>query len=136
MRQKPTNKQVFLWFYCYFGVRCQGSLEEMHQSGATLWPGLRLQLVQNIATRLLMGTEYGQCIIPVLKSLHLLPHKLVVEFKVCALIHKTLSLGEAPMCTCTGSDCLLLLMCEWRQTCGLLLGLPWSQLGTSASGGG
>ena len=65
--------------YCnslYLGI-CQSSLS-------------RLQLVQNAAARLLTGTKKRESITPVLASLHWLPVKYRVEFKVLLFVFKAL----------------------------------------------
>ncbi len=50
----------------------------------------RLQLVQNAAARFLTGTKKRESITPVLASLHLLPVKFRVDFKVLVFVFKAL----------------------------------------------
>ena len=55
----------------------------------------RLQLVQNAAARLLTGTRKRDHISPILASLHWLPVRFRVDFKVLLFVFKALS-GQAP----------------------------------------
>uniref|UniRef100_A0A8C6NZ91 Reverse transcriptase domain-containing protein n=1 Tax=Nothobranchius furzeri TaxID=105023 RepID=A0A8C6NZ91_NOTFU len=55
----------------------------------------RLQLVQNAAVRLLTGTNRRAHITPVLSSLHWLPIKFRIDFKILALTFRALN-GQAP----------------------------------------
>lgn len=55
----------------------------------------RLQLVQNAAARLLMGVRKRDHITPVLQSLHWLPVKFRIDFKILLFVYKALS-GLAP----------------------------------------
>ncbi len=57
----------------------------------------RLQLVQNAAARFLTGTKKREHITPVLASLHWLPVKFRVDFKVLVFVFKALH-GLAPIC--------------------------------------
>lgn len=50
----------------------------------------RLQLVQNAAARLLTGTKKRDHISPVFASLHWLPIKFRVDFKICIFLYKAL----------------------------------------------
>ena len=56
----------------------------------------RLQLVQNAAARLLTGTRRREHITPVLASLHWLPVKFRIDFKVLLFVFKSLN-GLAPL---------------------------------------
>ena len=51
----------------------------------------RLQLVQNAAARLLEGKRKFDHITPILKSLHWLPVKYRIEFKIVLFVYKTLN---------------------------------------------
>ena len=55
----------------------------------------RLQSVQNAAARLVTGTRRCDHITPVHRQLHWLPVRQRVNFKVAALVHRSLS-GDAP----------------------------------------
>ena len=55
----------------------------------------RLQLVQNAAARLLTGTKKREHITPVLSSLHWLPVKFRIDFKILLFVFKSLN-GLAP----------------------------------------
>lgn len=55
----------------------------------------RLQLVQNAAARLLTGTKKREHITPVLKSLHWLPVRFRIDFKILLFVFKSLH-GLAP----------------------------------------
>ena len=55
----------------------------------------KVQYLQNSAARLLSGTRKYDHITPVLKSLHWLPVRCHIDFKVLLLTHKTLH-GKAP----------------------------------------
>ncbi len=63
----------------------------------TLYVGLdqsslqRLQLVQNAAARLLTGTKKYEHITPVLASLHWLPVRFKIEFKILLFVFKILN---------------------------------------------
>ena len=54
-----------------------------------------LQLIQNAAARVLTGTRKREHITPILASLHWLPVKSRIEFKILLLTYKTLN-GQAP----------------------------------------
>jgi len=54
-----------------------------------------LQLIQNAAARILTGTKKRDHISPVLASLHWLPVKSRIEFKILLLTYKALN-GQAP----------------------------------------
>jgi len=56
----------------------------------------RLQSVQNAAARLVTGTRRSEHITPVLRSLHWLPVRQRITFKVAIIVHKCLD-GRAPM---------------------------------------
>ena len=56
----------------------------------------RLQLVQNSAARLLTGTKKRDHITPVLISLHWLPVRFRVDFKILMFVFKSLH-GNAPI---------------------------------------
>lgn len=56
----------------------------------------RLQLVQNAAARLLTGTKKRKHITPVLASLHWLPIRFRIDFKVLLIVFKILT-GLAPL---------------------------------------
>jgi len=56
----------------------------------------RLQSVQNAAARLVTGTRRSEHITPVLKSLHWLPVRQRITFKVATIVHKCLN-GRAPV---------------------------------------
>jgi len=58
----------------------------------------RLQTVQNAAARLVTGCRRSGHIKPVLRSLHWLPVRHRVTFKMATLVHKCLN-GKAPTCT-------------------------------------
>ena len=60
----------------------------------------RLQSVQNTAARLVTGTRRTNHIMPVLQSLHGLPVRQSVTFKLATLVHKCLD-GRAPGYTTT-----------------------------------
>ena len=51
----------------------------------------RLQLVQNAAARLVSGTKMREHISPVLISLHWLPVKKRLRFKICTFVYKALN---------------------------------------------
>ena len=55
----------------------------------------RLQFVQNAAARLVTGTRRTEHITPVLQSLHWLPVRQRIVYKLATLIHKCLT-GRAP----------------------------------------
>ncbi len=55
----------------------------------------RFQLIQNAAARILTGTKKHQHITPVLKSLHWLPVRTRIDFKILLLVYKALH-GLAP----------------------------------------
>jgi len=55
----------------------------------------RLQSVQNAAARLVTGCRRSGHIMPVLRSLHWLPVRQRVAFKLATLVHKCLN-GQAP----------------------------------------
>lgn len=55
----------------------------------------RLQLVQNFAARLLTGTRRREHITPILSSLHWLPIRFRVDFKILLFVFKALH-GLAP----------------------------------------
>ena len=59
----------------------------------------RLQMVQNAAARLLTGTKRYQHITPVLASLHWLPVRQRIDFKIALLVFKCLN-GQAPSYLC------------------------------------
>lgn len=59
----------------------------------------RLQLVQNAAARLLTGTRKREHITPVLASLHWLPVKFRIDFKILLYVFKALH-GCAPQYIC------------------------------------
>ena len=59
----------------------------------------KLQRLQNSAARLLCGIGKYEHITPVLKSLHWLPVKQQIIFKVCTLAHKCIH-GNAPPYLC------------------------------------
>ena len=54
-----------------------------------------LHRVQNVAARLITGTETRENITPVLRSLHWLPVKFRITFKLCVLMH-LVHIGRAP----------------------------------------
>ena len=54
-----------------------------------------LQRVQNAAARLITGTGTREHITPVLQSLHWLPVKFRITFKLCVLMH-LVHIGRAP----------------------------------------
>jgi len=56
----------------------------------------RLQSVQNAAARLVTGTRRSEHITPVLRSLHWLPVRQRITFKVATIVHKCLN-GRAPV---------------------------------------
>jgi len=56
----------------------------------------RLQSVQNAASRLVTGTRRSEHITPVLRSLHWLPVRQRITFKVATIVHKCLN-GRAPV---------------------------------------
>jgi len=56
---------------------------------------LRLQKMQNAAARLVIGTRRSEHITPVLRSLHWLPVRQRVTFKIATIVHKCLN-GHAP----------------------------------------
>jgi len=56
----------------------------------------RLQLVQNAAARLVIGTRCSEHITLVLRSLHWLPDRQRITFKVATIVHKCLN-GRAPV---------------------------------------
>lgn len=60
---------------------------------------LRLQLVQNAAARLLTGSRKFDHITPILKSLHWLPVRFRIDFKILLLAFKCLH-GLAPQYLC------------------------------------
>ena len=49
-----------------------------------------LQRVQNVAARLVAGIETRDHITPVLRSLHWLPIRLRIQYKLCVLMHQVL----------------------------------------------
>ena len=51
----------------------------------------RLQSVQNAAARLVAGSRRSDHITPVLRRLHWLPVRRIIEFKLALLIHKSLN---------------------------------------------
>jgi len=55
----------------------------------------RLQSVQNAAARLVTGTRRSEHITPVLQSLHWLPVRQRIVYKLATLVHKCLT-GRAP----------------------------------------
>ena len=57
----------------------------------------KLQLVQNMAARILTGTRRTEHITPVLRQLHWLPVKQRVQYKVALLTYRALH-GEGPAC--------------------------------------
>lgn len=57
--------------------------------GASAYQISRLQRIQNIAARLLTGTPIYEPITPILFSLHWLPVKFRIKFKVLTLVHKS-----------------------------------------------
>ncbi len=65
-------------------------------SGCTKKSLKTLQLIQNAAARVLTGTRKRDHISPVLASLHWLPVKSRIEFKVLLLTYKALN-GQAPL---------------------------------------
>ena len=58
----------------------------------------RLQSLQNAAARLVSGSRRSEHITPILKSLHCLPVRQRVTFKLATLVHKCLN-GRAPAYT-------------------------------------
>ena len=54
----------------------------------------RLQKMQNSADRIVTPTSCSLHITPVLKSLHWLPVQYHINFKLCCITHRALSLGE------------------------------------------
>ena len=54
----------------------------------------RLQNVQNTAARIVTRSVRSSHITPVLKSLHLLPVNYRINFKICCITHRALSLHE------------------------------------------
>ena len=67
----------------------------MKTSGKFLTFVPRLQSVENAAARLVTGTRRTDHITPVLQSLHWLPVRQRVTFKLATLVHKCLN-GRAP----------------------------------------
>jgi len=55
----------------------------------------RLQSIQNVAVRFLTGASRRDHISPVLRSLHWLPMKQPVDYKLATLVYKSLR-GQAP----------------------------------------
>ena len=56
----------------------------------------RLQSVQNAAARLITGVRRCEHIMPVLRQLHWLPVRRLVEFKISTLVYHSLA-GTAPV---------------------------------------
>ena len=56
----------------------------------------RLQKIQNSVARIVTRTSRSSHIIPVLKSLHWLPVQYRINFKLCCITHRALSLKEEP----------------------------------------
>ena len=54
----------------------------------------RLQKVQNSVARIVTRTSRSSHITPLLKSLHWLPVKYRINFKLCCITHRALLLGE------------------------------------------
>ena len=71
----------------------------------------KLQRVQNIAARLITGSNRRDHITPVLKNLHWLPIKLRITFKILLLIYKILN-GQSP-------TYLTLLISSYKPVCSL-----------------
>lgn len=63
----------------------------------------RLQLVQNSASRLLTGTKKREHITPVLASLHWLPVRFRIDFKILLLVFKILNGMAPPYLSCPHS---------------------------------
>ncbi len=66
-----------------------------HYTGISQTALSRLQLVQNAAARLLTRSHKRDHITPVLQSLHWLPVRYRVDFKILLIVHKSLN-GMAP----------------------------------------
>ena len=54
----------------------------------------RLQKLQNSVARIVTRTSHSSHITPLLKSLHWLPVQYRINFKLCCITHRALSLGE------------------------------------------
>ena len=62
--------------------------------GQPKYPINRLQKIQNSVARIVTRTSRSSHITPILKSLHWLPVQYRINFKLCCITHRTLSLKE------------------------------------------
>ena len=65
-----------------------------HFYGLSKYSIRRLQKIQNVTARIVTRTSHFTQITPILKSLHLLPVLCRINFKICCLTHRAISLGE------------------------------------------